>query len=56
MKGKVFIDTTIYCGLGKQENCEEYVQLSSHKYAQEIRKSGWKRTKEYGWVCPECIK
>ncbi len=57
MKGKVFIDTTVYCGSEKHnEQCCNFVQLSGIRYAKEIRRNGWRHTKTHGWICPECIK
>lgn len=51
MKGKISVEKTVWCGL-----CAHWDQRDNYNFIREIRKIGWKQTKEHGWLCPECIK
>lgn len=50
--GHFTIELTVWCGL-----CEEWTQQperSRKQMAHVIRRGGWRKTKDRGWLCPEC--
>jgi hypothetical protein len=53
--GKITTEFTVWCG-----KCEVWWQESMSRnkteFAEYIQKYGWRKTKEYGWVCPDCRK
>ena len=55
MKGKVSTGYTVRCG-----KCEAQHQLDNMSRKSEfhiqIEREGWRKTREYGWICPACRK
>lgn len=54
MSGHISIEFTFWCGL---RDCEYWEQFGGpkKKFAiEDAKKRGWKKTKNHGWVCPEC--
>jgi len=56
LKGQITQRFDIWCG-----GCPDHLYLDSGIVKRTsafaaARKKGWKYTKEYGWICPICIK
>lgn len=52
--GNITTQKTIWCG---EETCSVWDQLSYQKgLAQVWRRLGWRRTRDRGWICPDCAK
>ncbi|GEN36118.1 hypothetical protein ADA01nite_35780 [Aneurinibacillus danicus] len=50
-KGYIGKYYTIWCG-----KCIKWEDVPVNSYPEkQARKMGWKNTKEYGWLCPDCI-
>lgn len=43
--------TTVWCG-----GCQKWEMASSIGAAKEFKRVGWRNTKTYGWLCPDCVK
>ena len=51
--GSITTEHTVWCG---HPDCVEWLQLSDKKFSKVIYRLGWRRTKKYGWLCPECAE
>lgn len=54
MKGEISREHTIWCGL-----CAEWWRYAARTKSEMTRyatRSGWKKTKKHGWICPRCVK
>ncbi|NWL87572.1 hypothetical protein DMN77_08135 [Paenibacillus sp. 79R4] len=54
MIGYISSEFTVWCG--KCSKWEQVSTISKTFAAKEFTKSGWRKTKEHGWVCPSCKK
>lgn len=53
-KGYISTEKTVWCG-----GCNEWRQDSANTNAQMARianEIGWRKTKEFGWLCPDCVR
>lgn len=51
--GEITRTYTVWCGI----NCEEdtdYCSETMLRAAKEFRRIGWRKTKQYGWICGRC--
>lgn len=57
-KGYVTTEHTVWCVGITDATCPNWDQVSGRlKHCEEIwRKLGWKKTRKYGWICPDCQK
>jgi hypothetical protein len=46
--GRIVLEKTCTCG-----KCERF--QGGWEGADELRRNGWRLTREYGWICPDCI-
>ncbi len=54
LKGRMRRYYTVWCGC-----CAQWHGLEANKWprvAQEARDAGWRYTRRYGWLCPDCAK
>lgn len=53
-RGYISTEHTVWCG-----RCDVWDQLAEHTLKgtiQEVQKAGWRRSRKYGWLCPDCVK
>lgn len=53
MKGYIAVEHTVWCG-----DCGNWERVTARKREAiaTFRRLGWKRPRDRGWVCPECLK
>jgi hypothetical protein len=53
--GKIRVDFYINCGrCGNEESILE--TYNKRQTGLSARKDGWKKTRNFGWTCPHCLK
>ena len=53
-RGDITTEYTFWCGI---EKCIDWYQFSSTNKTdaiKEAKRNGWEKTKEFGWICPQC--
>lgn len=53
MKGCINKQFTVWCG-----RCPRWLQFSENtkaSFTKAVHLYGWKDTKAFGWLCPECV-
>ena len=49
IQGTITREHTVWCGICS--NLEQFGETTKHATRRAARKSGWKFTRKYGWVC-----
>jgi len=53
---KSVVTYDIYCALCKDDDSVGELNDLREDAIKAARKKGWSKTKEHGWICPECKK